>query len=76
MSIIQIQLSEAQQQALEALSQSRGQMQEEILHQAVEQFLEQHQTDNRLAASRAARGIWRDREDLPDFAELRDEWNS
>ena len=31
--------------------------------------------ENRLAKLRAARGLWREREDLPDFAALRSEWD-
>jgi len=75
MTIAQITLSESQSQALESLSQSKGKTQEEILHDAIEQFLNQHQVENRLAALRQARGIWQERQDLPDLAELRSEWN-
>ena len=34
---------------------------------------EKHHT-KRLAALRQARGIWRERQDLPDASELRREW--
>lgn len=71
----QVTLSESESQAIQALSQSRGKTQEEILHEAIEQFLMQHQVENRLAALRQARGIWQERQDLPDFAELRNELN-
>jgi predicted DNA-binding protein len=75
MTTAQITLSESQSQTLQALSQSKGKTQEEILHDAVEQFLTRHQVENRLMALRQARGIWQEREDLPNFAELRSEWN-
>ncbi len=67
----QITLSETKSQIIASLSASRGVMQEEILHEAIEQFLAQHQSQSRLAALRQARGIWRDREDVPDVAALR-----
>ncbi|MBK8509589.1 MAG: CopG family transcriptional regulator [Candidatus Competibacteraceae bacterium] len=75
MTTAQVILSESESQAIQALSQSRGKTQEEILHEAIEQFLTQHQVESRLAALRQARGIWQERQDLLDFAELRDEWN-
>ena len=70
----QITLSETESQIIASLSESRGVTQEEILHQAIEQFLAQHQSQSRLAALRQARGMWRDREDVPDVAALRSEW--
>jgi len=71
----QITLSETENQAIQIISERRGQTPEEILHEAVEQFLNAHQVESRLVAMRQARGIWKDREDLPDFAALREEWD-
>lgn len=70
----QVILTESEAQAVQALSQSKGKTQEEILHEAIEQFLAQHKVENRLTALRQARGIWHGRQDLPDL-ELRNEWN-
>lgn len=75
MTTAQVTLSESESLAIQAISQSKGKTQEEILHEAIEQFLTQHQVENRLAALRQARGIWRERQDLPDLAALRNEWN-
>ena len=75
MAVAQLTLTEAEMRAIEALSRSRGKTQEEILHEAVEHFLAQHKTEGRLAALQQARGIWRGRQDLPDFVELRNEWD-
>lgn len=75
MATAQVTLTESENQAIQALSQSNGKTQDEILHEAIEQFLAQHRTESRLAALRQARGIWQEREDLPNFAELRNEWN-
>ncbi len=74
MAVAQLTLTEAEIRAIEALSESQGKTQEEILHEAVEHFLARHET-GRLAALRQARGIWQEREDLPDPAKLRNEWN-
>jgi len=73
MTTAQITLSEAEDQAIFRLSQSQGKTREEILHAAIEQFLAQHQSEHRLVALQQARGIWRQRRDLPDFATLRKE---
>ena len=75
MTTAQVTLTESEAQAVQALSQSQGKTQEQILHEAIEQFLTQHRVENRLAALRQARGIWRGRHDLPDFTELRNELN-
>lgn len=75
MAIAQVTLTESQSQAIQALSQSKGKTPEDILHEAIEQFLARHKIENRLVALRQARGIWQGRRDLPDFAEIRSEWN-
>lgn len=75
MTTAQVNLTESEVQAVQALSQSKGKTQEEILHDAIEQFLVQHKVENRLTALRQARGIWQKRQDLPDYIELRNEWN-
>ena len=73
MATAQVTLTESETQAIQALSQSKGKTQEEILHEAIDQFLAQHKTESRLAALRQARGMWQERQDLPDPAELRNE---
>lgn len=75
MAATQIILTESESAAIQALSQSNGQTPEAILHEAVAQFLAQAPAANRLAALRQARGIWQERQDLPDFAALRNEWD-
>ena len=71
----QLTLTEEEVRAIHDLSASVGQSPQAILHAAIEQFLAQHSQRNRLEAMRAARGIWRDRDDLPDLRELRSEWD-
>jgi hypothetical protein len=75
MTTAQIVLTESENRAIEALSQSEKKSREEILHEAVEQFLLRHQVEHRLAALRQARGIWKERQDSTNLTELRDEWN-
>ena len=75
MTTAHVNLTESEVQAVQALSQSQGKTPERILHDAIEQFLTQHQAENRLAALRQGRGIWRNRGDSPDAATLRSEWD-
>lgn len=75
MTTAKVTLTKSETQAIQSISQSKGKTQEEILHDAVEQFLARHTAENRLANLRQARGLWRERRDSPDYAKLRDEWN-
>ena len=69
----QITLSDYESEALQAMANSTGKTQEAVLHEAVQQFLRQGSPSDRLALLRQARGIWKDRTDLPDLRKLRAE---
>ena len=71
----QIYLTEQEHRQLHRLSRRRGASLSELIRLAVDQMLSQQQSLNRLAALRQARGVWKDREDLPDFGRLRHEWD-
>jgi len=78
----QITLSEAEYQAVQIISERRGQTHEETLHEAVEQFLKgqpqpssAQQVESRLAAMRQARGMLKDEKNPFDFSGLREEWD-
>lgn len=71
----QIELTDSELNALRALALSTGKSQEELLRDAVERFLGTLENANRLSLLRQARGIWKDREDLPDLRELRSEFD-
>ncbi len=69
----QITLSNAEGEALRAMTQSTGKTQDALLHEALRQFLGPVPQEDRLSLLRQARGIWKDRTDLPDFRALRAE---
>jgi hypothetical protein len=75
MATAQVVLTEAEAESLETLSRNQGKAPEDLLHEAVAQFLWRHDAHSRLAALRGARGIWRERRDIPELNELRSEWN-
>jgi hypothetical protein len=70
-----IELTDTQNEALHRLAQRTGKTAQQLLREAVEQFLSQLPTGHRLALLHQARGMWKDRQDLPDLAQLRAEFN-
>jgi hypothetical protein len=69
----QIYLSQAERQGLQALALRSGRSQSALIREAIDAFLEQHQPQGRLARLRQARGLWAQRNDLPDWSALRTE---
>jgi len=70
----QIYLTEREQQALRVLSRHTGRSQSELIREAVDRLIAaQTETPNRRSLLKQARGMWQDREDLPDFQTLRRE---
>lgn len=68
-------LTDEQTEALEVLSYQTGKTSEELVIEAINQFLEDNRIEKRNALLSQGRGIWKDRTDLPDLRELREEWN-
>lgn len=60
----QIYLTEEERSALKRLAEERSTSQSALIREAVDQYLEEHSREGRLAKLRAARGIWKDRDDI------------
>lgn len=71
----EITLTEQERNSLREISQRTGKSEEELVREAIELFIGQTQTDDRHVLMQKARGIWKNREDLPAFRELRSEWD-
>ncbi len=71
----QVLLTDSEYQLLHSISQSTGRPENELLHEALDLLKAQVDLEGRRALLRAARGMWRDRDDLPTLAELRSEMN-
>ena len=69
----QIYLTEAERAALKAIARQTGQKQSELIRQAIDRLIEGFQPGERRARLQMARGMWRERDDLPDFKGLRRE---
>jgi predicted DNA-binding protein len=69
----QMYLTQEQDDKLASLASERGKTQSQLLREAVDTLLEQARVERLRAALEAARGMWQDRDDLPDFAAMRAE---
>ena len=75
MAIAGLHLTEQEQTALETIAQRAGKTPDEFVHDAIKQLIAQFQSEDRLRLLRQARGMWKDRTDLPALSDLRREWD-
>ena len=73
MSIIALTLDDAQTAAIQEMSRATGKSPEELLQEGLELRAERARLDRRRERFARAFGLWKDRDDLPDFAALRRE---
>ncbi len=75
MLVTEINLTEQEQNALQEISRRTGKTERELIREAVDQLIAQFQIEGRLQLMQSARGIWKGRDDLPEFEYLRAEWD-
>jgi len=71
----QIYLTKRQRNELAAIAKTTGKKQSELIREAIDRLIDQGGRSRRKAVLRMAAGIWKDRTDLPDFREVRAEWD-
>ncbi len=71
----EINLTEQERSYLQEISRQTGKTESELVREAVDKFIAQFRTEDRRGLMRKAKGIWRDRQDLPALKALRDEWD-
>jgi predicted DNA-binding protein len=71
----QIYLTEEQQRGLERLAAATGRRKSDLIREALDGYLADHQPKDWKDALEAVRGMWADRDDLDDFVRnLRAGW--
>ena len=71
----QIYLTARQRAELASISKTLGKKQSELIREAVDRLIDQTGHSRREIVLREAAGLWKDRTDLPDFKEIRTEWD-
>ena len=71
----QIYLTDHQRDELAAIAKTVGKKQSELIREAVDRLIADEGHTRRKAVLREAAGMWKDREDLPDFRATRSEWD-
>jgi len=72
---MQIYLTERKRRALAIIAGRTGLTQSELIREAVDGLLDRYGEGDRLELLRGARGMWKARNDLPDFEALRREFD-
>ena len=70
-----IELSEIESEALDALARSSGKSRETLLREGLELLLARSKPSDWREKLRSIEGVWRDRDDLPDFRKIREEFD-
>ncbi|UCE51052.1 MAG: ribbon-helix-helix domain-containing protein [Desulfobacterales bacterium] len=71
----QIYLTEEEMAALKSLSSQTAKKQSELIREAVDDFITKFSNSRREDILDKVAGIWKHRNDLPDFDKLRKEWD-
>jgi predicted transcriptional regulator len=73
MATAQVDLTEQVSQELQAIARRTGKTPEELIREAIDDLIMQFQQEERRSRLRQARGMWKDRQDLPSPEQLRGE---
>ena len=71
----QVYLTKDERDQLAALADATGKKQSELIRMAIDRFLADTDRKRRPAVLENAAGLWKDRDDLPDFRAIRAEWD-
>jgi Arc/MetJ-type ribon-helix-helix transcriptional regulator len=70
----QVYLTKRQRERVAAIAKASGKKTSEVIREAVDRFIERERLGRRTATLREAAGIWKDRNDRPDFEAMRADW--
>lgn len=70
----QIYITEEEKEALEKLSEERNTTKSNIIREAIDQYVADSTLEGKKKKLKAAAGMWKDRDDIPDVRDLREGW--
>jgi hypothetical protein len=73
MTTAQIALTDTEDRTLTEIAAQTGKTRDELLREAVSQYLDRFRLPDRLKLLRQGRGLWKDRDDLPSPEAFRGE---
>jgi hypothetical protein len=71
----QIYLTDKQRAELAVIAKNMGKKQSEVIREAIDRLIDQTVIKRKKTALIEAAGIWKNRDDLPDFRAIRSEWD-
>jgi len=71
----QIYLTKRQRDELAAIAKAAGKKQSEVIREALDGFIDRRGQSHRDTILRDVAGMWKERDDLPDFGALRRDWD-
>ena len=71
----QIYITDKQRAQLAVIAKDLGKKQSEIIREAIDRLIDQSGKSRKEKVLRESAGIWKNREDLPDFRAIRSEWD-
>lgn len=71
----QVYLTKDEREGLQELSRSTGKKQSELIRMAVDDLIEHASGRDRDLILRETAGMWKNRDDLPDFDAMRKSWD-
>ncbi len=67
----QIYLTEVEMTALDVIAVQKGKKRSELIREAIDSLIDRYNKNKRQRVIDKAAGMWKDRDDLPDFSEIR-----
>ncbi len=71
----QIYLTKEERESLSDLSSKTGKKHSQLIREAVDEYIVKSEKINKVDVIERAAGMWADRDDLPDFTEIRRSWD-
>ena len=71
----QLYLTESEKSALSSIAVRSGKKQSELIREAIDSFVAKFQTENQSDICDRVSGIWADRDESFDAADLRETWD-